>query len=82
MKQMGTTVEFWTFLQFLFKCTTICLNAGYWVNAQQMRQTFRNQTASIIFIYVERFGRYEFSNGPLQFEILTNKAPQIKNYGR
>jgi hypothetical protein len=35
-----------------------------------MQQTFRNQTASIILIYVQRFGRYEFSKGPLQFEIL------------
>jgi sulfur relay (sulfurtransferase) DsrC/TusE family protein len=26
-----------------------------------MRQTFRNQIASIILIYVQRFGRYEFS---------------------
>jgi hypothetical protein len=39
-----------------------------------MRQTFRNQTASIILIYVERFGRYEFSNGPLRYKIL------VKNY--
>jgi hypothetical protein len=29
-----------------------------------------NQTVSIILIYLERFGRYEFSNGSLQFEIL------------
>jgi hypothetical protein len=47
-----------------------------------MRQTFRNQTASIIFIYVQRFGRYEFSKGPRQFEILVKKAPLIKNDGR
>jgi hypothetical protein len=39
-----------------------------------MRQTFRNQTASIILIYVERFGRYEFSKGPLQFGILVKKS--------
>jgi hypothetical protein len=44
--------------------------------------TFRNQTASIILIYVQRFGRYEFSKGPLQFEILVKKAPLIKNDGR
>jgi hypothetical protein len=50
--------------------------------AQQMRQTFRNQTASIILIYVQRFGRYEFSKGPLKFEILVKKAPLIKNNGR
>jgi hypothetical protein len=52
------------------------------VNTQQMQQTFRNQTASIILIYVQRFGRYEFSKGPLQFEILVKKAPLIKNDGR
>jgi hypothetical protein len=39
-----------------------------------MRQTFRNQTASIILIYVQRFGRYEFSKGPLQFGILLKKS--------
>jgi hypothetical protein len=39
-----------------------------------MRQTFRNQTASIILIYVELFGRYEFSEGPLQFGILVKKS--------
>jgi hypothetical protein len=44
--------------------------------------TFRNQIGSIILIYVQRFGRYEFSNGPLQFEILVKKTPQIKNDGR
>jgi hypothetical protein len=38
--------------------------------------------ASIILIYVQRFGRYEFSKGPLQFEILVKKAPVIKNDGR
>jgi hypothetical protein len=37
---------------------------------------------SIILIYVEQFGRHEFSNGPLQFEILVKKAPQIKKDGR
>jgi hypothetical protein len=37
---------------------------------------------SIILIYVERFGRYEFSKGPLQFGTLANKAPLIKNDGR
>jgi hypothetical protein len=42
-----------------------------------MQQTFRNQTASIILIYVQGFGRYEFSNGPLQFEIIVKKAPLI-----
>jgi hypothetical protein len=42
----------------------------------------RNQTALIILIYVQRFGRYEFSKGPLQFEILVKKAPLIKNDGR
>jgi hypothetical protein len=31
---------------------------------------------------VQRFGRYEFSKGPLQFEILVKKAPLIKNDGR
>jgi hypothetical protein len=45
-----------------------------------MRQTFRNQTASFILIYVQLFGRYEFSKGPLQFGILVKKAPLIKNY--
>jgi hypothetical protein len=44
-----------------------------------MQQTFRNQTASIILIDVQRFGRYEFSKGLLQFEILLKKAPLIKN---
>jgi hypothetical protein len=38
-----------------------------------MRQIFRNQTASIILIYVQRFESYEFSNGPLQFEFLVKK---------
>jgi hypothetical protein len=47
-----------------------------------MQQTFRNQTASIILIYVQLFGRYEFSKGPLQFGILVKKAPLIKNNGR
>jgi hypothetical protein len=42
-------------------------------NTQQMRQTFRNHTASIILIYLQPFGRYELSNGPLQFEILVKK---------
>jgi hypothetical protein len=37
--------------------------------------------ASIILIYVQRFGRYKFSNGSLQFEILVKKASQIKNDG-
>jgi hypothetical protein len=32
-----------------------------------------NQTASIILIYVQLFGRYEFSKGPLQFGILVKK---------
>jgi hypothetical protein len=41
---------------------------------QQMRQTFRNQTASIILIYVQRFGRYEFSKGRLQLGILVKKS--------
>jgi hypothetical protein len=41
-----------------------------------------NQTASIILIYVQRFGRYEFSNGPLQFDILVKKTPHIQNGGR
>jgi hypothetical protein len=39
----------------------------------KLRKTFRNQTASIILIYVQRFGRYE---------ILVKKAPLIKNDGR
>jgi hypothetical protein len=39
-----------------------------------MRQTFKNQTASIILIYVQLFGRYEFSKGPLQFGILVKKS--------
>jgi hypothetical protein len=39
-----------------------------------MRQTFRNQTASIILIYVQLFGRYEFSKGPLIFGILGKKS--------
>jgi hypothetical protein len=39
-----------------------------------MRQTFRNETASIILIYVQLFGRYEFSKGPLQFGILVKKS--------
>jgi hypothetical protein len=38
--------------------------------------------ASIILIYVQLFGRYEFSKGPLQFGILVKKAPLIKNDGR
>jgi hypothetical protein len=38
-----------------------------------MRQTFRNQTASIILIYAQLFGRYEFSKEPLQFGILVKK---------
>jgi hypothetical protein len=42
----------------------------------------RNPTTSIILIYVQRFGRYEFSKGPLQFEIVVKKAPLIKNDGR
>jgi hypothetical protein len=46
----------------------------FFLNTQQMRPTFRNQTASIILIYVQRFGRYEFSKGPLQFEILVKKS--------
>jgi hypothetical protein len=25
-------------------------------------------------MYVQRFGRYEFSNGPLQFELLVKKS--------
>jgi hypothetical protein len=29
MKQMSIIVKFWRFLQFLFKCTTICLNAFF-----------------------------------------------------
>jgi hypothetical protein len=29
MKQMSIIVKFWTFLQFLFKCTTVCLNAFF-----------------------------------------------------
>jgi hypothetical protein len=33
-------------------------------------------------IYVQRFGRYEFSNAPPKFEILVKKAPQIKNHDR
>jgi hypothetical protein len=37
---------------------------------------------SIILIYVQRFGSYEFSNGPLQFEILVKKVSQIENDGR
>jgi hypothetical protein len=44
--------------------------------------TDRNQTASIILIYLQPFGRYEFLKGPLQFEILVKKAPEIKNDGR
>jgi hypothetical protein len=43
-------------------------------NTQQMRQIFRNHTASIILIYLQRFGRYELSNGPLKFEILVKKS--------
>jgi hypothetical protein len=39
-----------------------------------MRQTFTNQTASIILIYVQLFGRYEFSKGPLQFGMLVKKS--------
>jgi hypothetical protein len=39
-----------------------------------MRQTFKNQTASIILIYVQLFGRYEFSKGPLQFGYLVKKS--------
>jgi hypothetical protein len=50
--------------------------------SKQMQQTFRNQTASIILIYVQLFGRYEFSKGHLQFGILVNKAPLIKNDDR
>jgi hypothetical protein len=45
-----------------------------------MRQTFRNETTSIILIYVQLFGRYEFSMGPLQFGILVKKAPLIKYF--
>jgi hypothetical protein len=44
------------------------------LSTQQMQQTFRNQTASIILIYVQLFGRYEFSKGPLQFGILVKKS--------
>jgi hypothetical protein len=29
MKQISIIVKFWTFLKFLFKCTTICLNAFF-----------------------------------------------------
>jgi hypothetical protein len=29
MKQMSIIVKCWRFLQFLFKCTTICLNAFF-----------------------------------------------------
>jgi hypothetical protein len=50
--------------------------------SKQMRQTFRNQTASIILIYVQLFGRYKFSKGPLQFGILVKKGPLIKNDDR
>jgi hypothetical protein len=39
-----------------------------------MRQTFSNQTASVILIYMQLFGRYEFSKGPLQFGILVKKS--------
>jgi hypothetical protein len=39
-----------------------------------MQQIFRNQTAAIILIYVQLFGRYEFSKGPLQFGILVKKS--------
>jgi hypothetical protein len=38
--------------------------------------------ANIILIYVQRFGKYEFSKGPLQFEIVVKKASLIKNDGR
>jgi hypothetical protein len=30
--------------------------------------------ANIILIYVQRFGKYEFSKGPLQFEIVVKKS--------
>jgi hypothetical protein len=30
--------------------------------------------ACVILIYVQRFGRYEFSKGPLQFGILVKKS--------
>jgi hypothetical protein len=43
-----------------------------------MRQTFRNQTASIILINVQLFGRYEFSKGPLQFGILLKSVTDQK----
>jgi hypothetical protein len=43
-----------------------------------MRQTLRNQTVSIILIFVQKFGRYEFYNGSLEFEILVKKAPLLK----
>jgi hypothetical protein len=29
MKEISFIVKFWTFLQFLFKCSTICLNEFY-----------------------------------------------------
>jgi hypothetical protein len=45
-------------------------------------KTFKNQTASIILIYMQLFGRYEFSKGPLQFGILVKNTPLIKNGGR
>jgi hypothetical protein len=45
-----------------------------------MRQTFRNQTASLIPTYVQLSGRHEFSKGPPQSGTLAKKAPLIKNY--
>jgi hypothetical protein len=46
--------------------------------SKHMRQTFRNQTASIILIYVQQFARYELLNRPLQFEILVKKRHRSK----
>jgi hypothetical protein len=41
-----------------------------------------SNSAQSFLIYMQRFGRYEFSNGRLQFEILARKVPQITNDGK
>jgi hypothetical protein len=50
VKQMSIIVKFWIFLQFLFKCITICLNAFFQTKPKIIANVLQH-----IYIYLNSF---------------------------
>jgi hypothetical protein len=53
--------------------STRSASSSHKISGSAVKAILTDFYCKILLTYVQRFGRYEFSNGPLQFEILVKK---------